>query len=1587
MAVSYVSSGSAVYSTSNPSPTTPTHNVNDFLLLTVGTKPDTTPATAPAGWTSLGSATGGAGTTGIDTGPMRVGLFYRIADGSASDTTGAITITGNNVSAAQVHVFRNATGYWDFAGVGAADTAGGITFTATMPSNPDMTVGDMLFAIGVTPTDAYTGGTAGAIYSSENVTATGMTTVNLTEITEWTTSSGQDMGGWLAYGPVVTGTATAAPVVTATASGTAAQSANVAGPIYLVRLRELTITSKSASESNSLAVTSTTQVKDGVWQGGGSSGPFNIALYVSAPGTPNTDDVALYNAMTGAGHTVTYIASTSSIPNTGYDLAVIAESGSSSSAANVSSATTTLPVIQIETSLDRMNFTTTGTVGTSQTAGTAVDITDNAHQITTGLADPLTWASSSKALWTVAKTALASGVQSLADGPSSTTALAIADAGATLANSATAPNRRAFFPMGIVPGNVVAWATGGTTLFTRTVAWAAGGGGQWVFPDSIAGSESNSLAVSETSSVDAITLVDKTASDGGSLAVTSTTDLITAKVLPGSIDGVEPEAANGWEGPFVDGNGNLYRVVEDYLGVYPPGDPGANTPRMMKSSDGGQTWAEVDRSNRPGAYSTSGISDYADMEAAWLTQDAVNKRLWLTWTKSSTKWQAVYFRTSDHPTNPDTWNTASGGNPGGSLTALAGVDSLGTVDEVAISSVVLSNGNVRTFVRVGGTNQQLLHRLNTTGTATWNTSLSNITESGVDITKPGAVLGSNDVTYLFYHNRTNGRVHYRTVASDNTVSAMTRVDTNGTGTGTNRDNNLVNPVFYSDAGTDVATVGWVNASNQFRTAEVRGGSVGTELAVSSDTVTLNPDGTDGTTGTEGPSAALAVYGTTLYALWGDNTSGDLYYATKTNGGTWSARTLLADTGASKAVHWLNANVISYGGSIYLAYTYDVGPHSDATGNILYNEMYLGADTGGTNKSGSESNSLAVSETTALTKTIVASESNSLAATDVSSGSITAVASESNSLAVSEVSNVANTMPGSESVSVAVAETSSISVTQPVSESNSLSVADTSAVLKQFSASESNSLAVAETSSGSITASASETNSLAASDIGNLASTLPGADSTALAVAETTSASVTGNAAESNSLAVGESVTISVTQPASDTSALAVTETTTGSITAGASESNTLSVTDISNVASTLPGTETIAIGIAESIVISVTNTSTDIASLSVTELSATAVSSTATDTTAISVSETAGNVVTLATADTGGIGLSDTSSATSSEPKSTTDNASLSVTEITSFSNTVAATESNNLAVSDTAVVGYTLPGTDSSALAVSDSSSLVTSGGADKSGIDSSSIAVTESSTKTVTGLVITTSDASTIAVSESAAESITQSATDGGSLAVGEATASFRQLTASDSTSVIVAETVAFGQNDTVAADSSGLAVTETSTVFIDYPGADTGSLAVAETSSIEVGGVMPVAGSDSVAISLGEETLLDFFISADDSLDVVIDETTSADVTAEAFDEIAVSVSEDASFFQDYPGSDNVVLAVSEEVSITTFEGMDFVEAVESFSISLGEVSTKYTFGTVQVPIVFASSGWPGIMFSDGLRNRQTLGGITKGGISFG
>ena len=932
MTVAFRSIGTVGTGSTSVTPGLPTGLADtDLVLIRVMTKPDTAAPVTPSGWTLVADVAGGGGSQGNSAGPSRQVVFSREKDASWS-TMPTITVTNGNSSACIAEAWsRGGSGWLVAAATGTYGVinaiAGGSSFSTPLGSDPGLTAGDGV-SVGLSNQDDA------PTWGSQSVSASGISSwdafTERSEVIETTT--GTDIGGMLFTTGVVTGTSTGVPTVSATPAGSVASR----GTIALVRLREVSALSNQTITPSGIASAET-------FPSGGGSGLLNVYMAVAAnPPAAGSSDETIYNTLTAAGHTVTLALGTANLPTSDYDVVVVTESNSSGDVANADIPTCPLPVVHMETNwtttrMASVNATSPGSVGT-------IDILDagNSHPIFTGLPDPMTYRSGTGTTYGVAAGSLASGVTPLADHGSTAghAVVVVADTGATL-TTGTASNRRVEFGIGIGSTTAANWTADTKTAFVNACVWAANkttGGGpsvsqvvpsQNLSPTGVGteqafGTASATVLAPGAQSLSPASIASAESFSGAGGA--------PAAGLPGLIDGVEPEASGGFVGPVMDSNGNMYRVTEEYLGAGGAGF--GNHPMMMKSSDGGVTWTRMDAANSPG-YGVTG--SYNDMEAAWITHRPSRKEIVLTYMKGNSRWFGVVFRTSDHATNPDTWDTSSFGTT-------SGVDSL-TPGEAGVTAVTLSTGDVRAIVR--STNTALIMRTMAAAGVTWGAS-SNITDGSLILTRPSAVVANSDTTYLFYRDDTNAQIRYCTISSAGVVSASARVDSGGAGPtgGTpggngNYLNNIVPPVYYDDAGTPVVVVAFVNASNQLRVVEVRGGVVGSEQVVSTDTVTVNPTGTGGSTDNEGPSAAIAVVGTTLYAFWGDNTTGDLYYATRSNGGAWSARTLLADTGVGNAVHWVYASkIVKPGGAISIGYTYDIGPHADDDSNVTYNEMLV-----------------------------------------------------------------------------------------------------------------------------------------------------------------------------------------------------------------------------------------------------------------------------------------------------------------------------------------------------------------------------------------------------------------------------------------------------------------------------------------------------------------------------------------------------------------------------------------------------------------------------------------------------------------------
>lgn len=213
--------------------------VKDRVLLFVMMKPDTLDdPTVDQGFVKIGSATGGTGVVGVDTGPCKMVAFAKDWAG----TEGAVTVTpgANPGSASWVFVavaWRPDPGKdWAFpvqanatwvgmVGDVDATAASGLTGSITLGETPQ--AGDALSAFGVTPSDGTA--TVGLTF-----TAAGLTGGTKTFGSRQVQGLGNDCSGMSGRWDGFTGTATGPLVPTFTFSGN-----NASGVVGVALLRDV----------------------------------------------------------------------------------------------------------------------------------------------------------------------------------------------------------------------------------------------------------------------------------------------------------------------------------------------------------------------------------------------------------------------------------------------------------------------------------------------------------------------------------------------------------------------------------------------------------------------------------------------------------------------------------------------------------------------------------------------------------------------------------------------------------------------------------------------------------------------------------------------------------------------------------------------------------------------------------------------------------------------------------------------------------------------------------------------------------------------------------------------------------------------------------------------------------------------------------------------------------------------------------------------------------------------------------------------------------------------------------------------------
>ena len=245
MALGTPVAGTAAYSAGSGTSVAPSYPAGitstDVLILIIGQKPTTAnggTVTTPTGWTLRDSLTGAGGygvTLGADTGNTNVFVYTKDTVTGSESGTLTVTVGDNNVCSGVIIRVPTGGGAISFGSSDGSDTTAGIV-SITCATDPGFTTGDLALWSMVIPTDV----TTPAQFSAHAITATGATFAAATELVELDTVNGNDLGGFVAYANVSSGTSSAAPTFTATAGGT---TTNVRGPGVVLRIREAAATS------------------------------------------------------------------------------------------------------------------------------------------------------------------------------------------------------------------------------------------------------------------------------------------------------------------------------------------------------------------------------------------------------------------------------------------------------------------------------------------------------------------------------------------------------------------------------------------------------------------------------------------------------------------------------------------------------------------------------------------------------------------------------------------------------------------------------------------------------------------------------------------------------------------------------------------------------------------------------------------------------------------------------------------------------------------------------------------------------------------------------------------------------------------------------------------------------------------------------------------------------------------------------------------------------------------------------------------------------------------------------------------------
>jgi hypothetical protein len=440
----------------------------------------------------------------------------------------------------------------------------------------------------------------------------------------------------------------------------------------------------------------------------------------------------------------------------------------------------------------------------------------------------------------------------------------------------------------VLSGSAAAFRAGaGVALADRTVSWqapAAHGEFEWAL---VVRRFADNAVTNEQGDTFELRMVDA----GGAVPAASKNPVLTLRIPPRHVGGTFVETP-GRIGPWQAANGDLYFIME-------PAET-SNLFMMVKSTDNGLTWREVDAANRPPTN---------DLEAVDARQAGDTIHI-LHEVSQSARYHS--FRTSDHPTRPDSWDVR------GELVA--------DVQPVAQSAAleVRSDGSLVAFY-VG---PEKIHYSIRSPAGRWSKDSVIDPDRPPNLAHPQVVRGANDVVHLAYYG-TDGSIWYRRMLLDGTFTARQQI---ASGAGTTRaEYGSVLPLLYIPETNTVVVVYRLASGKLFERRIANDGLPAPEVPIT-DRVVIT-DAVD----SQQPGADVVLDGGTIHVAFIEQASRSIF-STHDRGG-WQPPTLRTGNILGS---WIRGNTYTRrdGARVY-GYVYDAGSEGGA-GMNRFAEIVLGS---------------------------------------------------------------------------------------------------------------------------------------------------------------------------------------------------------------------------------------------------------------------------------------------------------------------------------------------------------------------------------------------------------------------------------------------------------------------------------------------------------------------------------------------------------------------------------------------------------------------------------------------------------------------